>query len=129
MREMETTTSVTSKGQVTIPKALRQRLGIRQGSRIAFVMDGDRVELRVAYTPPDAPASGFGLLKSSRKTVPAEFDPAVELAISNSAAGLDFADALHHASSRDCTRMASFDDRRFVRRAKRLGLTPPVRLA
>lgn len=31
-------TSVTSKGQVTIPKALRQQLGIRQGSRIEFVL-------------------------------------------------------------------------------------------
>jgi predicted nucleic-acid-binding protein len=42
--------------------------------------------------------------------------------------GLDFADALHHASYRDCTRMASFDDRRFARRAKRMGLIPSVSL-
>ena len=41
------TTSVTSKGQVTIPKEIRRQLGIRQGSRIEFVMAGDRVELRV----------------------------------------------------------------------------------
>ena len=40
--------------------------------------------------------------------------------------GLDFADALHHASYRDCTRMASFDERRFTRRAKRMGLIPSV---
>lgn len=42
--------------------------------------------------------------------------------------GLDFADALHHASYRDCTRMASFDDRRFARRVKRMGLIPSVSL-
>lgn len=42
--------------------------------------------------------------------------------------GLDFADALHHASYRDCTRMASFDERRFARRVKRMGLIPSVSL-
>ena len=40
-------TSVTSKGQVTIPKELRQQLGIRQGSRIEFSLVGDHVEMRV----------------------------------------------------------------------------------
>ena len=34
-------TSVTSKGQVTIPKELRQQMGIRQGSRIEFSLVGD----------------------------------------------------------------------------------------
>lgn len=47
-------------------------------------------------------------------------------ALSHCAAGLDFADALHHASYRGCASMASFDDRKFARRAKRLGLMPPV---
>lgn len=47
-------------------------------------------------------------------------------ALSGCAAGLDFADALHHASYRGCTSMASFDDRKFARRAKRLGLMPAV---
>jgi predicted nucleic-acid-binding protein len=42
------------------------------------------------------------------------------------AQGLDFADALHHASYRDCDAMASFDDKRFARRATRLGLAPRV---
>lgn len=47
-------------------------------------------------------------------------------ALINYEGGLDFADALHHASYRDCKRMASFDDRRFARRVKRLGLIPGV---
>lgn len=51
---------------------------------------------------------------------------AVEQALANTEAGLDFADALHHASYRACTSVASFDDRRFARRAKKLGLSPGV---
>lgn len=50
----------------------------------------------------------------------------VEQALSNCRAGLDFADALHHASYRSCTSVASFDDRKFARRAKKLGLAPTV---
>ncbi|WP_284614927.1 type II toxin-antitoxin system VapC family toxin [Aquabacterium humicola] len=42
--------------------------------------------------------------------------------------GFDFADALHWALSAGCERLISFDDRRFVRRAKRRGLTPAVEL-
>jgi AbrB family looped-hinge helix DNA binding protein len=72
-------TSVTSKGQVTIPKEIRQRLGIRAGSRIAFVLVGDRVELRVHSTPREVPESGFGMLKTRRAAVPADLDPATLL--------------------------------------------------
>jgi predicted nucleic-acid-binding protein len=42
------------------------------------------------------------------------------------AAGLDFADALHLLASSHCTEFMSFDDRRFARRAKRLGVVPVV---
>ncbi|MGY0193716.1 AbrB/MazE/SpoVT family DNA-binding domain-containing protein [Leptothrix sp. BB-4] len=73
-------TSVTSKGQVTIPKEVRQRLGIRKGSRVAFVVVGDRVELQVqSHAVPDTEGSGFGLLKSARPAVPADLDPATLL--------------------------------------------------
>ena len=51
---------------------------------------------------------------------------AVETAVALSERGLDFADALHHASYRDCDAMASFDDKRFARRAAKLGLAPRV---
>jgi predicted nucleic-acid-binding protein len=43
--------------------------------------------------------------------------------------GLDFADALHWACSRSREQLVSFDDRRLVRRARRLGLAPQVVLA
>lgn len=50
----------------------------------------------------------------------------VEQAIAGLGDGLDFADALHHAHYQDCDAMASFDDRKFARRVKRLGLAPRV---
>jgi predicted nucleic-acid-binding protein len=52
----------------------------------------------------------------------------VSSALANLRSGLDFADALHHASSKACTAFLTFDGRRFVRRARRLALTPPVRV-
>ena len=52
---------MTSKGQVTIPKALRQQLGLARGSLVSFQLVG---------------ASGFGLLRSRRPPVPGDFDPA-----------------------------------------------------
>jgi AbrB family looped-hinge helix DNA binding protein len=72
-------TSVTSKGQVTIPKELRQRLGIRQGSRIEFSLVGDHVEMRVKSSPSGQRGTGFGMLKSRRATMPADFDAATLL--------------------------------------------------
>jgi predicted nucleic-acid-binding protein len=50
----------------------------------------------------------------------------VEAALAGHRNGLDFADALHHATYRGCDRMASFDDRKFARRATKLGLVPTV---
>ena len=70
------TTSVTSKGQVTIPKPLRQQLGLRQGSKVEFILVGDHAEMRIVSTPVDLPSSGFGMLRSKRASVPADFDPA-----------------------------------------------------
>ena len=72
-------TSVTSKGQVTIPKELRQQLGIRQGSRIEFSRVGDHVEMRVRSSPAGQARSGFGMLKSRRAAVPTDFDAAMVL--------------------------------------------------
>lgn len=68
--------SVTSKGQVTIPKALRQQLGLGRGSRVCFELVGDHIELRPCRTERALPTNGFGLLTSSRPPVPVDFDPA-----------------------------------------------------
>lgn len=53
---------------------------------------------------------------------------AVELAAAALQDGFDFADALHHASSRRCTSLATFDDKRFARRASAKGWKPLVKL-
>ena len=50
---------------------------------------------------------------------------AVERALGNLRQGLDFADALHHASSRGCEAFLTFDTRRFAGKARRLAITPP----
>jgi AbrB family looped-hinge helix DNA binding protein len=68
--------SITSKGQVTIPKALRQQLGLARGSRVSFQLVGDHIELRPCRPQPPVSASGFGLLRSRRPPVPVDFDPA-----------------------------------------------------
>lgn len=64
------------------------------------------------------------LLASPHVTV--EDRLSVEAALIAHRAGLDFADALHHATYRACDAMASFDDRKFARRANKLGLAPAV---
>ena len=72
---METTT-VSPKGQVTIPKELRKKLGISKGSRLGFTLVGNHIELRVLNEPSDTTVPGFGMLKSKLPSVAADFDPA-----------------------------------------------------
>ena len=38
--------SLTSKGQITVPKAIRDRLKVATGDRLDFVIEDDRVVLR-----------------------------------------------------------------------------------
>ena len=52
--------------------------------------------------------------------------PIVLSALRDHVAGLDFADALHLRKSAFCEAIASFDDRKFARRASRLRLEPKV---
>lgn len=51
---------------------------------------------------------------------------AVETALAGHRDGLGFADALHLATCRNCDAMASFDDRKFARRATKLAMVPKV---
>ena len=52
--------------------------------------------------------------------------PRVADALAWHAEGMDFADALHLQASGHCEQFLSFDDRRFARRAKKLGVKPEV---
>lgn len=40
--------TVTSKGQVTVPKAVRDALGATEGDRLVFELEGEKVFLRKA---------------------------------------------------------------------------------
>ena len=39
--------TVTRKGQITIPKAIRDRLGVNEGEKVVFVLRGEEVVLKV----------------------------------------------------------------------------------
>lgn len=43
MRELSST--ITSKGQVTIPKPIRDRLGVGPHDRVSFIVEGDDVKI------------------------------------------------------------------------------------
>lgn len=43
---MAFTSTVSEKGQVTLPKALREALGIRPGERVEFDIDGEVIRVR-----------------------------------------------------------------------------------
>ena len=55
-----------------------------------------------------------------------EDERVVSAALEAYRAGLDFADALHHASAHGCEQFLTFDDRGFVRPATRMKLQPRV---
>jgi AbrB family looped-hinge helix DNA binding protein len=59
-------TKITTKGQVTIPKRLRERLGLKPGSNVDFELaDDGRVFLRTHH---EAPESRFARLRGSAKS-------------------------------------------------------------
>lgn len=54
---------VTSKGQVTIPKEIRERLGIRAETEVEFEVVGDEIRVRVVA---DSTRDGEALVESLR---------------------------------------------------------------
>ena len=55
--------SVTTKGQVTIPAELREKLGIRPGDRVGFVEKNGRVEIERRENRISA---AFGIVKAKK---------------------------------------------------------------
>ena len=47
---MASSSTVSSKGQITIPIEVRHRLGLREGDRVEFVLEEGRTVLRPART-------------------------------------------------------------------------------
>lgn len=78
---IEETSTVTSKGQTTVPKAVRQALGIRSGDRIAFRVDkSGKVSLARAEPPDDIAAveAFLGFLSDDIKRRPEAVRPLPE---------------------------------------------------
>ena len=45
---MTYSSSISSKGQVTVPQQIRNRLGLTTGDRVEFVVEGERTVIRPA---------------------------------------------------------------------------------
>ena len=61
MVKMTLSSTISSKGQVTVPLEVRRRLGLKEGDRIEFVITGDQTFIRPAQlvTNPFRSTSGF----------------------------------------------------------------------
>ena len=57
---------VSTKGQVTIPRDIRRRLGLEVGDRVEFVVEGDRTVVR----PARGTANPFEKYRGALKTFP-----------------------------------------------------------
>ena len=62
---------ITSKGQVTIPQAIRNRLGLLPYASVEFELAGDHAHIRKARSQPDASARGRLALAALRGTADA----------------------------------------------------------
>lgn len=57
---------MTSKGQLTVPKAVREKLNLKTGSKVVFVKKGDDVVVQNADAPAEsAPARYYTLTEES----------------------------------------------------------------
>jgi len=48
---MARSSTISSKGQITVPLEVRKRLGLKAGDRVEFVVDKDRTTIRPARAP------------------------------------------------------------------------------
>jgi antitoxin PrlF len=48
---MMRSSTISSKGQITVPLEIRNRLGLKTGDRVEFVVDDDRTTIRPARAP------------------------------------------------------------------------------
>lgn len=46
MVKMAPSSTISSKGQITVPLEIRLRLGLKEGDRVEFVVDGERTVIR-----------------------------------------------------------------------------------
>lgn len=61
------TVTVSDKGQVVIPAAIRRRLGLGPGSKLDFELEGDSIRVRpLKSIPPSRAEDGYGMLRCNR---------------------------------------------------------------
>ena len=72
--------TVSGKGQVVIPVAIRRGLGIKAGTELEFELDGPEIRVSLRHALPSANIEdGYGMLRAKPSGKPrklAEFDPA-----------------------------------------------------
>jgi len=61
--------SVTSKGQITLPKSVRQLLGVESGDKVVFDVEGEQVVVRRADGQPHADPAILGFLALLEKDI------------------------------------------------------------
>jgi antitoxin PrlF len=68
---MELSSTISSKGQVTVPIEVRRRLGLRQGDRVEFVFEEGKTVLRPSQQETNPFAAYIGALPafSSREEI------------------------------------------------------------
>jgi len=69
--------SLTSKGQITVPQEVRNRLGLRQGDRVEFVVEGGHTLIRPARSarnPFEAYVGALGTFPGGVKEINAWVD-------------------------------------------------------
>jgi AbrB family looped-hinge helix DNA binding protein len=68
---MPPSSTISSKGQVTVPIEVRHRLGLKEGDRVEFVFEDDRTVLRPARQETNPFAAFVGILPafSSREEI------------------------------------------------------------
>ena len=78
-----TTVTVSEKGQVVIPAAIRRGLGIKPGTELDFELDGSSIRVSLRQSVPAVSiASGYGMLRAKLADKPRklpEFDAAEAL--------------------------------------------------
>lgn len=64
---MDAAAKVTSKGQVTVPKVVRDALGIKEGDEVVFRVEGNRAVL--ARTPDFLDLAGTVVVPAAKRNV------------------------------------------------------------
>ncbi len=59
---MKNSSTISSKGQITVPQEIRKRLGLETGDRVEFVIEGDRTVIQPFREDPDPFEKQMGIL-------------------------------------------------------------------